>query len=515
MEIQYIFGNPRKAKRRKKALASKRKTVKNKSASKAMRGSMSKKRKISKKRNPEYFVIKSKGTVVGSKGLVKKGLLGRTPSRLTDSERSSIKAKFKQNKTVLEGLRKAFSAAKGDSSKRKELLTKINARAKENKKLLSAMKKHKKSNTKTVKTLKQALAAGKDVQRKVVDSTLEKFLGEKETTVAKKKKAKKSKAKKAKKARKAKKTTAKKAKKSKGRKKAAKKASRKAARKASRKASRKAAKKSTRRKKKSKSSRRKTVAHAKGLSSGKVLYKVSTLEPKKRKKKSKKIKYRVKGQKRTVLATLKRLNPFGGTMKAQLKDLTGLDVKEAGYLVAGSVASDLVEKLSRKYLGAYVGKLDTMVPGGVKAVNALVVGAAAALTHKYAKNDHAKEVAKAVIVAQIVKLGSSLTEMVAKPLGLAGVDYTPLSGIPYGLRGVDYTPLSGAPQMAGVNFIPSMGHQPQMAGMGYGADFGRGYDVSDYGGGGGYTEDRKFSKADFGDHGEDDEPVLDQSSSLV
>ena len=494
MQIQYIFGNPRKAKRRKKALASKGKTVKNKRASKAMRGSMSKKRKLSKKKNPEYFVVKSRGTVVGSKGLVKKGLLGRTPSRLTDSERASIKSKFKQNKAVLTGLRKAFSNAKGDASKRKELLSKINARAKENKKLLSAMKKHKKSNTKTVKTLKQALAAGKEVQRKVVDSTLEKFLGEKETTVAKKKKAKKAKKSKAKKA---KKTVAKKAKK-KVAKKAKRKSSRKASRKAARKAARKASRKSTRRKSR-KSSRRKTVAHAKSLSSGKVLYKLSTLEPKKRKKKAKKIKYKVKGKKRTVLATLKRLNPFGGSMKAQLRDLTGLDAKEAGYLVAGSVAGDLVEKLSRKYLGAYVGKLDTMVPGGVRAVNALVVGAAAALTHKYSKNSHAKEVAKAVIVAQIVKLGSSLTDMVAKPLGLAGVDYTPLSG---------------APQMAGVNFIPSMGAQPQMAGMGYGADFGRGYDVSDYGGGGGYTEDRKFSNADFGDHG-DDEPVLDQSSSLV
>jgi hypothetical protein len=106
--------------------------------------------------------------------------------------------------------------------------------------------------------------------------------------------------------------------------------------------------------------------------------------------------------------------------------------------------------------------------------------------------------------------------MVAKPLGLAGVDYTPISGIPHGLRGVDYTPLSGVPQMAGVDYTPLSG-VPQMAGLGYGADFGRGYDVADYGGGGGYTEARKFSSADFGDVDVDDdsEPTLDQSGSLV
>jgi hypothetical protein len=377
----------------------------------------------------------------------------------------------------------------------------MNKISKENKKLIQAMKKHKKASLKTIRTLKLALANDQQVQRKVFDSTLDKFLGEKETTVAKKKKAKK-----------AKKTVAKKAKKSKA-KKASKKVSKKVAKKAAKKVSKKVSKKSTKRKS---SRRRKTVASAKLTASGKVQYKLSTLEPKPRKKKSKKVKYKIKGKKRTVLMSLKRLNPIGGSMKMQVKDLTGLELKEAGYLVAGSVAGDLVEKLSRKYLGAYVRKLDSMLPGGSKAVNALVVGATAALAHKYSKSGHAKEVAKAVIVAQIVKLGSSLTDMVAKPLGLAGVDYTPISGIPQGLRGVDYTPLSGVPQMAGVDYTPLSG-VPQMAGLGYGADFGRGYDVADYGGGGGYTEARKFSSADFGDVDVDDdsEPTLDQSGSLV
>lgn len=504
MDIQYIFGNPRaKAKRKKKALASKGKSRKNKMVAKTKGKTMAKrkklvKRKIAKKRNPKYYVIKSKGTVVGAKGIVKKGLLGRTKSILTDSEYSKLKSDYRKNKEILSQLRKGFSAAKGDAKKRSELLKKINLHAKQNKMLIRAARKNKKNMFSARKTVVQAAAHGKDVQVKVKDQSLEQFLGEGKK-MAKKKKAKKASKKKAKvhKKKKAKKVS-KKAKKAKVHKKKKAKVHKKAARKSSKK-------------------RRLTKASAKAQSRGKVLYKMSTVEPKKKKKKSKKVKYKIRGKKRTILMSLKRLNPFGGNMKVNIKDFTGLEVKEAGYLVAGSVGSDLVEKLSRKYLGAYISQLDSMVPGGVKAVNALVVGAAAALTHKYVKNDHAKEVAKAVIVAQIVKLGSSLTEMVAKPLGLSGVDYTPLSGIPYGLRGVDYTPLSGAtPQMGSVNFTKSLnGPTPQ---MGYGADFGRGYDVSDYGGGGGYTEDRKFSSADFGNadmDDSDDEPILDQSGSLV
>jgi hypothetical protein len=529
VEIQYIFGNPRRG--TKKALASKKKSRKNKkTTNKSSKGqTMAKKsksrkmkhRKVSlrKNKNPVHFLIKSKGTVVGPKGMVKKGITGRTKSVFMPSEKAKLKKEYKMLGGMLTGLRKRFAEEKGNSKLRSAIAESVTRIRGEQKKLARAMNLHRKNSRSVKKALEAAQKHGSTVAGVTTTQSINKFLGEKETKVAKKKSRKKGKAKKAKtKKAKAKKVKTKgEAKKAKAKKVKAKKVKTKGK---AKKAKTKKAKTSRRKKRKS-SSRRKTSARAKVLTNKKIQYKMSTIEPRAKKKKSKKVKYKVRGKKRTVLMSLKRLNPFGGNMNKQLKDFTGLETKEAGYLVGGSVASDLIEKLSRKYLGAYIGQLDSMVPGGVKAVNALVVGAVAAATHKYAKNTHAKEMARAIIVAQIVKLGSSLTDMVAKPLGLSGVDYTPLNGIPYGLRGVDYTPLSGrSPQMAGVNFIPSLsGATAQMAGatpqMGYGADFGAGYDVSDYGGGGGYTQDRKFSAADFGGMDDDGEPTLDQSGSLI
>jgi hypothetical protein len=78
------------------------------------------------------------------------------------------------------------------------------------------------------------------------------------------------------------------------------------------------------------------------------------------------------------------------------------------------------------------------------------------------------------------------------------------------MRGVDYTPMSG------VDYTPMSGNEnPGAMGM-RSADFGS-FDTSDFGGGGGYTEGRKTSRADFGGHDIDDMEALtedDDASSM-
>jgi hypothetical protein len=81
---------------------------------------------------------------------------------------------------------------------------------------------------------------------------------------------------------------------------------------------------------------------------------------------------------------------------------------------------------------------------------------------------------------------------------MAGVNYTPtMRGLgnvrytPNGMRGINYTP-----EMRGMGIVPTLN------GMGRSPDFGK---SADYGGSGGYTEDHRFSKSDFGAHAMDED----------
>jgi hypothetical protein len=81
-------------------------------------------------------------------------------------------------------------------------------------------------------------------------------------------------------------------------------------------------------------------------------------------------------------------------------------------------------------------------------------------------------------------------QYVAPAIGLAGVNYTP------NMNGINYSPMSG------VEYTPNMRGMPQLNGPDFGA--------VDYGGRGGYHEDRRFSNADFGGMSMDagsDEPL--------
>lgn len=235
-------------------------------------------------------------------------------------------------------------------------------------------------------------------------------------------------------------------------------------------------------------------------------------------KKSKRLRQALKSTSKRIanprfkkVRNLKRNPIFGGGQMDKfnelLKKFTGLTALEAGALVGGTVASDLATLLLRKHV-PQVAQFYDKIKGGAKTVNALLIGGLCAAGHKFAKTDTQKTILEAVITSQVVQLASGLTNVVGKVVGLQGVDFTPT------MRGVDYTPLSGIPQgLRGVDFTPMAGI-PQGLGR-EGADFGS-FDMSDYGGGGGYTEGRKSSAADFGRLGSDDDiPDLDEEASMM
>ena len=268
------------------------------------------------------------------------------------------------------------------------------------------------------------------------------------------------------------------------------------------------------------------VSHKFGSRRDKVTAKIPKL------KKGKSVKKSYKRKKRRFTVMVKRSNPIFGSPRAALNKVdkhfqtaTGHDLKEAGLLFGAGAALPVIEGLVMKVPGMDMvkSKVGSFGPEAAAMSSSLVTILGLGALHyamekvpALSKAKMAEPAVRALIAASVVKAGSALSGVVARATGLSGVLYTPLSGI-------NFTPMSG------VNFTPNMSGQPQMGiypqlngapQMGYGADFGRGFDVSDYGGGSGYTEDRKLSPSDFGgceddaDYG-DEEPVLDQSGGSL
>lgn len=220
----------------------------------------------------------------------------------------------------------------------------------------------------------------------------------------------------------------------------------------------------------------------------------------------------------------KRKNPIVKISNPSARQLTGHSMNQLGYLAAAGVSVDLVGTLAMKVPGvstlkAKVGEAAPQLQAASGSIITLLLamGSNVALA-KYGRGKaamHLSEYSKALVAASVVKIASAFSGTLTQAVGMAGVNYTPLSG-------VRYTPLSGGP-------TPQLGYKGE--GL-FSADFGKGFDVSDYGGGGGYTDYRRFSKADFGKyahpqmggvdftpnsqlHGDDSpEPVLDQSSMM-
>ena len=176
-----------------------------------------------------------------------------------------------------------------------------------------------------------------------------------------------------------------------------------------------------------------------------------------------------------------KTNPFGGKMTAKVKEFTGHELEELGSLAVGGALFGALNNAWYKYVPANIVSMMAALPGNSvwgPAFAPILVGS---LLHKYGgKVPYAQLVGEGLVAAAVVGMGVSAAGALQIP-GLSGIDYTP------NMSGVQYTP-----GLAGVSYTPNMGVMPQ---LGRGADFGR---AADYGGGGGYTQDHKFSRADFG-----------------
>ena len=286
-------------------------------------------------------------------------------------------------------------------------------------------------------------------------------------------------------------------------KKVSKKASKKATKKASKKVTKKASKKATKKaSKKGKSSKRKmprmiahrhaaTTRHLKKGSTTKAKIKKGKAVLKFGRKKATKIAIRI-SKKGKVMAKVNPYHSRRNPVADQLKKYLGLDTRELATVAIGGALAPVINT----HVGPMIQRAVSAIPGA-SMVPASILGALPTLIAGAALNAIGKDVVKGkngeylamagegLAITGIIGLASSVPSMVG--LGpMAGINYTPMSGI-------NYTPMSG------VEYTPRMGIMPQLNG----ADFGR-MGSADYGGSGGYTEDHKFSRADFG-YGAQDE----------
>lgn len=253
---------------------------------------------------------------------------------------------------------------------------------------------------------------------------------------------------------------------------------------------------------KRKASRRKikviaSVGARKKSTSGKI-------RVKRRLGKGKSVSKSVKKGKKRFTVSLKRTNPFFTSEPVPMvSNLLGVSTNQILIFTLTGISKGLFERGIVEAL-KYV-KLDqhiSKVPYGFDLASIAVGAAVSKFAPKYIPGKTGNvlgEMGKAHTLLAIAGILQKLiTPFVAQIPGMSGVMFTPMSGgqLGYGadFGGVRFTPMSG------VRFTPMSGHGQMGAGQ-----LGQ-YDVSDYGGGGGYTEDRKFSPADFGRLGQ-----LDQS----
>lgn len=460
MKLHFAFGNPRTKKKAKKSevtkkawkkVAKKSKSVKTKSvAKKTVRKKVAKVAKKTTKKNPRWYTAKKKGakTIVGKK----------VPTR---KEAAKLQGLFEKAWHQYEGY------AGTDAKKAKLRQTVVKANRKLENALRQTMDEDKMAN--------YYKSHGYDMEYFDTDAG-GKGVAKKKKTTKKKSVAKKKTAKKV--------TTKKKAtaKKSVAKKAVAKKVVRKKATKkrVTRKVARKAvAKKATRRKvTRRKATKRVTHSHSSAtrhLKKGSKL-KVNAVG-----------KY---GKRRVKMTGYLKVNPRKGNpiMKIDkaLENYTGMDATQLISIALGGALVPTINVMAAKIPGVdtAVAKLnETFGPQAAGSIIPVALGiGATALGENVIKGASAKKYAKSVgqglVAAGVIGLTMSLASKMLAQAGLAGVNYTPMSGVNYTpMSGVNYTPMQGVPQL---------GNRP---------DFGA---SADYGQGGGYTENSRFSSADFG-----------------
>lgn len=478
MNLQFLSGNPI-AKRSKK-----RKAKKVNAKKKGPR--MGSKKKFIRKNPDTYYATKGKLKADLGKAISPveaKSLL--TASRRLKARSAALK-KDKSPKARLLGFHMEKAAKKATIIRKSQ--------GKSAKKILAKAKKAIKSGAKISHVVDDQV--DKVLSQAGITEPMKKYLQRKETKMAKK----------------AKKKVAKKVSKKKVAKKVAKKAAKKVAKKAVKKSSKKRSVKRVHKKVARKASA-KRVAKKVSKKVSKKIYKF-----KRRKVKSVKIAKSRKSLSVYLKNPLKGAGAIMGKASELFEQGTGLDLKEAGLLVGAGASIGTLEALVSKYGQQVITKLPVQLQS---AAPALIVGVLGSVGHavaskKLGKDHLAVEALKAVVAASIVRVASAtLSSTVNKVLGMAGVDFTPMKGIPQlsSMRGVDYTPMAGVDYtpMAGIPKLSKMGNI-NPGSMGFkSADFGS-YDMSDYGAGGGYTEGRKRSNADFGGVDIEDLEALEDDS---
>jgi len=521
MELQFISGNPRKAKRRgKKAKKTKRKSKKTKKASRKTKKSKKRVKKTSRKTKRTKRASKKRKKRVAKKRRGRKNKkVGRKRKPISRKKNMSKRRKARKGKRknpYIEATKHdATGKIKQESDKwyeDKTITAKTNRLTKlgekrpaasfdEKNKIDAEMIKIKESLEKSVKTKYDAEMFAEKLKAAgwglVIRSNSYKNRFKKAAAAKKKKTAAKKKA-----AAKKKKATAKK-------KKAAKKRA---------KSTRKSKGSKRRSRRSSKRGVRASVGAGKRSTSGKIRanYKLGRGQSARK---------TVKKGRRKYSLTLKRKNPiFGGFMRRNpfaLKQLVPIslkktpgdtstfDLKDVGIFALGGFTYSIAEGTMRKipYLGDALTKSKAFLAandptgfaytvGGVISPLALtgLLNVAANMIPGIPEKvkDIVHEVQKATVAAALISIGANLTAKWFPGL-MSGVQFTPLAG-------VDYTP-----RLSGVDFTPRMSGHPQ---LGSSADFGS----SDFGPGG-YTDRSRFSPADFGRE-YDAEGNYDEESAL-
>lgn len=511
MKLQFAFGNPRKRKRHKsKPLAKRRKTKKTKRVKKSRKKSsnkavvrklreaikMAKKRKPKKvfkkrrhgkrRKNPEAAIIRKGGKIIG-----------REFSPLSKRETDALHGKIQSLKKQLNQAKSEYGAGSPQWSKLYKELVKAG----------KGMDKKLGKRGAYLKTLERYAEEG---------ASISKFdLAKKgEGKMAKRRKKRKSSAKKHKKA-------AKSAKRSHKRRKSRRKHSAKKRR--SRKHSAKKAHSKKRHSKKGHAKRRKSRRRRRARM---ITHRHSANTRHIKKGTSFRFKAKSKRGKRSITVSGRvKVNPHRRNpmkqLSAQSKKYLGLDAAELTSLAVGGALVPIVNAGIGKIPGmsTVVAKINEFVgPQAVGSVVPLLTGVAlnAVAEHAYKGkgSEYIKMAGEGLAAAGVIGLIMSMSQKYITPaLGLSGMGIMPmLNGVNYtpSMRGVNYTP-----SMRGVNYTPEMrgmGIMPQLNGMGEGPDFGS----ADYGGGGGYTQAHKFSRADFGANFSEDseaEGLEDQDNS--
>jgi len=481
MKLQFAFGNPRRKKKAKKAM--KRKKVVRKKATK-----VKKRKKSVAKRHKR---LKTKHKPFRAKGFMKRKKAKKAKKSMRKfTTLKGRKRKAKKNPEKFQVRKGGKIVHSGVAPSRKDL----GLKTKEFYKAKAAYEKAPDASKAKAKARLALSKIMKDVNliegnRRAFDKLAERFKEEgatistQEIGMAKKKKASKKKAKKVSK-------------------KKAVKASKKKTRKVSKKKAVKVKAKTVKRKSsKKKSHKRKTkktkmITHKHSAKTGHF-------------KRGTKIKFKKttgKGRKKVTLSGFFKLNPSRRNPMSKIKDLaksaTHLNTTELTSLAIGGALVPVINSGIGKipYADKVVGFINEYVgPQATGSIIPMLVGAIANIASESLVKDantrkHINAAADGLISAGVIGLTMSISQKYVVEGMMSGILYSPMSGVNYTpMSGVNYTPMSGMPQLSG-------------------PDFGR---ASDYGGGGGYTEGHRFSKADFGRAMDEDSDELSTDDDIM